>query len=121
MNISSNDAGRNSCLKSPFSPSIPKVTEDSKNLDIPTLRLPIIINSQHRPQFFSVFFNSKIIQKVGKVIFRLKITWQDWDFTHFFIGMFYAAIFENVSHIQKKNLETTISFQGSCISSIQTI
>jgi hypothetical protein len=77
MNISSNDVGRNSCLKSPFTPSILKVTEDSKNLDIPTLWLPIIINAHYPPQFFSVFFKSKIIQNAENVIYRLKLTWQD--------------------------------------------
>ncbi|PAL10802.1 hypothetical protein B8W99_18200 [Peribacillus simplex] len=112
--------GRNSCLKSPFTPSIPKVTEDSKNLDIPTLQLPITINSEHRPQFFFNFFNSKIIQKVGKVIFRLKTIWQDWDFTHFFIGYVLCShIWKCVTHAEK-NLETTISFQGQCILSIHT-
>jgi hypothetical protein len=72
MNISSNDAGRNSCLKSPFTTSILKVPKDSKNLDIPTLWLPIIINAHHPPQIFSVFLKSKMIQKTEKAIFSHK-------------------------------------------------
>jgi hypothetical protein len=66
MNISSNDVGRNSCLKSPFTPSILKVPEDSKNLDIPTLWLPIIIKAHHQPQIFFSFFIIQNDPKNGK-------------------------------------------------------
>jgi hypothetical protein len=46
-----------------------------------------------------------------KVIYRLKITWQDRISHIFLLVMIYADIYGNVSHIQKKTLKQPFHFK----------